>query len=117
MRAHGVGPERIRREEDEAAAATRSDAPARILRLQASAGNQAVAQLLRVSSKGKSRLKSHVSGVKLSAMEDFQAKGGLSDADVDRMLSLGARLSEAMTCDPKKFKGCEEEIDVEPILD
>jgi hypothetical protein len=119
MRATGRAPERIRREQDEAAAAPgRGDErAARILRLQASAGNQAVAQLLRVSKDGAKRLKKTPGGVTLTTMDEFQKAGGLSDKDVDAMLRLGDdELAEAIKLDAKLFKGSEEESDISARL-
>ena len=113
MRAMGRSPERIRREEDEVAAARRDEQPAtQILRLQKTAGNQAVAKLMRVSASGTKRLRRAPGGVTLQAMKDFQTAGGLSDADVDALLRLGDdELAEAVGLDAKLFKGVEDESD------
>jgi hypothetical protein len=114
MRAMAREPERARREEDEAgAAAASADERARILRLQASAGNQAVAKLLRVSKNGQTRLKKKPGGVTLARMEEFQKAGDLSNGDVDAMLRLDDDdLAEAMALDPKSFKSCATETDM-----
>ena len=114
MRATAREPERVRREQDEAgAAAAKSDERARILRLQASAGNQAVAKLLRVGTAGAKRLKKEPGGVTLTQMQAFQKAGGLSDKDVDAMLRLGDDdLAEAVKLDAKLFKGSEDEADM-----
>src|SRR4051794_9892828 len=110
--------ERMRRRQDEAdAAPAHGDERARILRLQAGAGNQAVAKLLRVSDGGKKRLKKQPGGVTLTAMTAFQKAGGLSDGDVDAMLRLGdEELAEAIKLDAKSFKGCEDETDMSARL-
>src|SRR3954454_15906849 len=115
MRAMGQAPERVRREEDEVAAAPAhpDQRVTRILQLQASAGNRAVAQLLRVSKEGAKRLKKEPGGVTLAMMQAFQKAGGLSDKDVDTLLQLDEDgLAEAVRLDAKLFKGCEEEADI-----
>jgi hypothetical protein len=118
MRVTAREAERVRRQRDEAGAApAHGDERARILRLQASAGNQAVTQLLRVSASGKKRLKKEPGGVTLTAMQAFQTAGGLSDADVDAMLRLGEdELEEAVKLDAAAFKGCAGETDMSARL-
>jgi hypothetical protein len=119
MRAMGqAATERIRRQEDEQAAATRTDRRAeQLLRLQMTAGNQAVAKLLRVSKDGAKRLKKSPGGVTLSTMTAFQKAGSLSDKDVDALLRLeDDELAEAVALDAKLFKGVEEETDVSARL-
>lgn len=106
MRGSVREPERRQRERDEAgAAAPNRTAPHALLRLQATAGNQAVGRLLRMGKRAKDKLPGR--GVDVKTMQAFQDKGGLSDADVDAMLMLtNEQLHDALTLDAKRFKDC-----------
>jgi hypothetical protein len=87
------------------------DERSRIVRLQASAGNHAVSQLMRVGKTAAKRLKKRDSPVTLAVMTKFQQDGELSDADVDSLLTLSdEQVVQAMAMPPKKFKTISEDL-------